>query len=110
MAAEKLQQNQQPQAKPAQQLSNNNTNKAKEAVEVPLVAFFAEELKDVPTISQLFPDGHFPPGEICEYTQPANLWRSTSAEKKEVCTFFYFFYFLFFLFLFLFFYFLLLLS
>lgn len=36
-----------------------------------------------PTITQLFPSGHYPEGEVCMYAGN-NLWRSDSQEKKEV--------------------------
>jgi len=34
-------------------------------------------------VSQLYPDGHFPPGETQYYQQQSNLWRRESAEAKE---------------------------
>lgn len=35
------------------------------------------------TIDKFFPDGGYPAGEVIAYTGD-NLWRSTSAEKREV--------------------------
>ncbi len=35
------------------------------------------------TVPDLFPDGHYPVGQV-ELYRDDNLWRSTSAEKREV--------------------------
>jgi methionyl aminopeptidase len=78
-----MQQQTQQQQKPQQTQQQQQQKKPEPVKEEAPVPFFSEDLKDVPTITKLFPKGGYPEGEIQEYTG-SNLWRSTSAEKKEV--------------------------